>query len=141
MSITARQIQLVQHSFAQVEPIAAQAAQMFYAKLFEYAPQVRPLFKKDLSAQGNMLMATIKVAVRGLNDLNSLVPVLQQLAERHVNYGVKAEHYTPVGNALLWTLKQGLGEAWTPELRQAWVDVFRLMATTMKDHVKSNQAC
>ncbi|WP_373974077.1 globin domain-containing protein [Chitinibacter sp. SCUT-21] len=135
MSITARQIQLVQNSFALVEPIAPQAAQMFYAKLFEYAPQVRPLFKKDLTAQGNMLMATIKVAVNGLNDLDKLVPVLHKLAERHVQYGVKDEHYTPVGNALLWTLKQGLGEKWTPELRQAWVDVFRLMATTMKNHV------
>lgn len=135
MAITARQIQLVQDSFALVEPIAAQAAQMFYAKLFEYAPQVRPMFKKDLAVQGNMLMGTIKLAVKGLNDLDSLVPVLQKLAERHVNYGVKPEHYSPVGNALLWTLKQGLGKAWTPELRQAWIDVFRVMAVTMKNHV------
>ncbi|WP_410499935.1 globin family protein [Chitinibacter sp. S2-10] len=132
MSITARQIHLVQHSFSLVEPIAEQAAAMFYAKLFEYAPEVRPLFKKDLTAQGNMLMATLKVAVRGLNDLNALVPVLHKLADRHVQYGVSPSHFTPVGNALLWTLKQGLGEAWTPELRQAWVDVFRVMADTMK---------
>lgn len=132
MSITPRQIQLIQHSFTKVEPIAEQAASIFYNKLFEYEPSVRPLFKKGMDAQGRMLMMTLKVAVKSLNDLEALVPVLQQLARKHVSYGVRPEHYTPVGNALLHTLKTGLGPDWNPELRQAWVDVFRLMAQTMK---------
>jgi hemoglobin-like flavoprotein len=79
-------------------------------------------------------MATLKVAIKSLKDLDSLVPVLQQLAERHVNYGVTVEHYTTVGNALLATLKKGLGDAWTPELRQAWLDTVRLVSKVMKEH-------
>jgi len=134
MPITQHQITLVQNSFAKVEPIAEQAAEIFYNKLFEYDPKLKPLFKSDIKAQGRKLMATLKVATAGLNDLDTLVPVLHQLAERHVKYGVKAADFTPVGNALLYALQQGLGDQFTNEVRQAWVDVFRLVATTMKDH-------
>ena len=134
MPITKQQITLVQNSFAKVEPIAEQAADIFYSTLFEYDPSLKPLFKSDIKAQGRKLMATLKVATAGLNDLDSLVPVLHKLAERHVNYGVKAADFTPVGNALLHTLQTGLGDEFTAEVRQAWVDVFRLIATTMKDH-------
>ncbi|KZN39687.1 hypothetical protein N474_15265 [Pseudoalteromonas luteoviolacea CPMOR-2] len=134
MSITARQKQLVQDSFTKVEPIAEQAAEIFYNTLFHYDPSLKALFKSSMKSQGQKLMATLKVAVRSLDDLDSLVPVLQKLAERHVNYGVKASHFTPVGNALLYTLKKGLGDDWNPELRQAWVDVIRLVATVMKSH-------
>lgn len=134
MSITARQISLVQNSFRKVEPIAEQAADIFYNKLFEYDPSLKSMFKGDLKDQGRKLMATLKVAVNGASDLNKLVPVLHQLADRHVGYGVKPKDYTPVGNALLFTLKTGLGEEFNPELREAWVDTFRLIATTMKDH-------
>ncbi|EEX92061.1 leghemoglobin [Vibrio orientalis CIP 102891 = ATCC 33934] len=77
-------------------------------------------------------MAILKVAVNELDNLDTLVPELQKLAERHVAYGVQAKDYTPVGNALLHTLKVGLGDSWTPELRQAWVDTFRTIATVMK---------
>lgn len=134
MSITARQISLVQGSFRKVEPIAEQAAEIFYNKLFEYDPSLKPIFKGDIKDQGRKLMATLKVAVNGASDLNKLVPVLHQLADRHVGYGVKPKDYTPVGNALLFALKTGLGDEFTPELRQAWVDTFRLIATTMKEH-------
>jgi len=134
MSITARQISLVQNSFRKVEPIAEQAADIFYKKLFEHDPNLKPLFKGDIKDQGKKLMATLKVAVNGASNLDKLVPVLHQLADRHVGYGVKPKDYTPVGNALLFTLKTGLGDEFTPELRQAWVDTFRLIATTMKDH-------
>lgn len=134
MSITPRQKQLVQESFARVEPIAEQAAEIFYQTLFEFDPSLRRLFKNDIKSQGKKLMMTLKVAVKGLDDLEGLVPVLHQLAERHVDYGVKAEHFTPVGNALLYTLKVGLGEHWNPEVRKAWVDTFRLVATVMKQH-------
>lgn len=133
MALTQRQINLVQESFAQVEPIADEAAKLFYDKLFEYAPDLRPLFKKDMAAQRQMLMSTLKLAVKGLDNLEQLAPVLGKLAERHVDYGVRPGDYTPVGNALLWTLKRGLGdERWSQELRAAWVDAFRLMAAAMK---------
>ena len=120
MAITQRQIQLIQQSFAKVEPISDKAAEIFYNKLFEYEPSVRPMFKSNMQNQGRKLMSTLKVAVKALDDLDGLVPVLQKMAVKHVEYGVRAEHYTPVGNALLYALKVGLGEDWTPELRQAW---------------------
>lgn len=134
MSITARQITLVQDSFARVAPIADQAAEIFYNKLFEYDPSLRKLFKGDMSEQGRKLMATLGVAVKSLTDLNSLVPVLQKLADRHIDYGVKAEDYTPVGNALLYALKQGLGDEFSPDVREAWVETFRIVSQTMKSH-------
>ena len=133
MAITQRQIQLIQQSFAKVEPISDKAAEIFYNKLFEYEPSVRPMFKSNMQNQGRKLMSTLKVAVKALDDLDGLVPVLQKMAVKHVEYGVRAEHYTPVGNALLYALKVGLGEDWTPEQRQAWVEVYRLIAKTMKD--------
>jgi nitric oxide dioxygenase len=140
MSITARQISLIQESFAKVEPIAETAAGIFYSKLFEYDPSLRNLFKGDLKDQGRKLMAVLKVAVGSLNRLDKLVPVLHQLADRHVGYGVKPEHYTPVGNALLHTLKQGLGDDFTPETRSAWVSVYQLVADTMRSHAHPGYA-
>ena len=132
MSLTEEQIKLVQDSFTKVEPIAEAAAEIFYNKLFEYDPELKKLFKGDLKDQGKKLMTTLKIAVKSLSDLGSLVPVLENLARGHVKYGVKAEDYTPVGNALLFTLEKGLGDAFTPDLRQAWVDTYRIVAKTMK---------
>ena len=132
MSLTARQVELIQNSFAKVAPISDTAAQIFYAKLFEFDPYLEPLFKGDMSQQGRKLMSTLKVATGGLNDLPALVPVLEQLADRHVGYGVRPGDYTTVGNALLATLKEGLGADFTPETRAAWIAVFKIIATTMK---------
>lgn len=132
MSITAKQKHLVQTSFTKVEPIADTAAEIFYNKLFEYDPGLRKLFKSDMKSQGRKLMSTLKVAIKGLDDLDSLVPVLEKIAVQHLNYGVKERDYTTVGNALLFALKTGLGEQWNPELRQAWVDTYRIVAKVMK---------
>ena len=125
-------IELVQSSFEKVVPIADQAADLFYNRLFEIAPDVKPLFgESDMKAQGKKLMATLGVAVRGLSDLEATVPVIQKLAQDHVQYGVKPEHYEPVGEALIWTLGQGLGEGFTPEVKTAWVGVYTLVSETM----------
>ena len=132
MALTARQIELIQTSFAEVVPIADTAAQLFYKNLFQFDPYLKPLFKGDMTQQGRKLMTTLKVAVAGLDDLTALVPVLEQFAERHMGYGVRPQDYTTVGNALLATLKEGLGEKFTAETRAAWIAVFRLIATTMK---------
>ena len=134
MSLTPRQVSLIQGSFAKVEPIAAQAAAIFYDKLFEYDPRVRGLFKTDMKSQGGKLMAVLKAAVSGLNDLGKLVPVLQQLAARHLKYGVTVDDYTPVGNALLFALKKGLGPDFTAETEEAWTALYRVVATTMRQH-------
>lgn len=127
-----RQIDLVQQSFAQVRPIADQAAALFYGRLFELDPSLRPLFRGDLKAQGQMLMSMIAGAVSGLRDLPRLSPVLRSLGARHVGYGVQDGHYATVGSALLWTLEQGLGDAFTPDVREAWTAAYGLLAGTMQ---------
>ncbi len=132
MSITAKQKELVQSSFAKIEPIAETAAEIFYNKLFEYDPNLRKLFRSDIKSQGRKLMSTLKVAIQGLDDINGLIPVLEKMAVQHLGYGVKERDYTTVGNALLFALKTGLGEQWNPELRQAWVDTYRIIAQVMK---------
>ena len=134
MAISARQKMLVQQSFDKVIPIADTAADIFYKKLFEYDPSLKPLFKKPMVEQGKVLMATLKVAVKSLDDIEGLVGVLQKLAERHKGYGVKVDDYTPVGNALLFTLKTGLGKDFTPELRRAWIEVYKTIAEVMRSH-------
>ena len=126
-------ITLVQSSFKQVEPIADTAAGLFYNKLFEIDPSLRALFKADISEQGKKLMQMIAVAVNGLNNLDAIVPAVQQLGIRHIDYGIKDSDYDTVGTALLWTLEQGLGEAFTDEVKAAWTEVYTLLATVMKD--------
>ncbi|PCJ71478.1 MAG: hemin receptor [Rhodobiaceae bacterium] len=121
----------VQDSFEAVKPITEEAARLFYGRLFEIAPEVKPLFSGDMEEQGVKLMKMLTIAVSGLNDLDSLVPALQKLGQGHVAYGVKADHYPKVGEALLWTLEQGLGDAFTPEVKASWVCVYGILADTM----------
>ena len=130
--MTSRQVELVQTSWANVVPISEQAAALFYGRLFEIDPSLRPMFKSDIKEQGKKLMQMITVAVRGLSDLGKLVPAVEDLGRRHTGYGVKDEHYATVGTALLWTLEQGLGSAFTPETKEAWSAVYGLLAATMK---------
>lgn len=130
--MTPNQVKLIQDSFAQVAPIADEAAGLFYGRLFEIAPEVRPLFKSDIGDQGRKLMATLAAAVNSLENFDELKPVLESLARQHAGYGVRDEHYGPVGAALIWTLEQGLGDSFTPETRDAWLSAYTAIADTMK---------
>src|SRR5580693_4712966 len=129
--MTPEQIKAVQESFAKVVPISEQAAALFYGRLFEIAPEVKPLFRGDMKEQGRKLMATLAVVVNGLGNLEAILPAASALAKRHVSYGVKAAHYAPVGAALLWTLERGLGPQWTPQLAAAWGAAYGLLADFM----------
>jgi len=131
MSLTQNQITLIQQSFAKVEPIADKAAEIFYAKLFELDPYLKPLFKGSMVNQGSKLMQTLKVAVAGLDNLSAIVPVLENLAARHVDYGVRPQDYITVGNALLYTLETGLGDAYTSDVSEAWTDLYTLITQVM----------
>lgn len=131
--MTPKQKLLVQATFTQVTPIADEAAALFYQRLFELDPSLKALFRGDMKEQGKKLMRMIAMAVNGLDRLSELVPAVQDLGRRHVNYGVTAAHYDTVGAALLWTLEQGLGPAFTPEVRDAWGTVYGLLAQTMID--------
>ncbi|WP_428927169.1 globin family protein [Marinibacterium sp. SX1] len=127
-------ITLIQESFAKVVPIRDTAAGIFYADLFETAPQVRPYFARtDMTQQGAKLMSTLGVVVNGLRDLDKVVPVARDLALRHVDYGVQAEDYDHVGASLIRTLEQGLGQDFTPETRAAWIGAYGMLADVMKD--------
>lgn len=129
--VTAEQIKLVQESWAKVEPISEKAAELFYGHLFETHPEVRPLFPETMDEQGKKLMKMVSVAVNGLNNLEAIVPAVQDLGKRHVGYNVTEEQYAVVGGNLLWTLEQGLGDDFTPEVKEAWTTVYDLLATTM----------
>jgi len=132
MSLTNEEIQAVQSSWEKCVPIADKAAELFYGKLFELDPDLKPLFKGDMQEQGKKLMTMITVAVNGLNDLEKIVSAVKALGVRHVGYGVKDSHYDTVGSALIWTLGKGLGEEFTDALKAAWIKVYTLLATTMK---------
>ena len=135
MSITIEQKAIVQASFEKVVPIAEIAADIFYTKLFELDPDIKPLFKSDIVAQGRKLMSMIGSAVKGLDNLDALIPVLQDLSKRHVGYGVTEAHYATVGAALLFTLEKGLGESWNQNLQEAWTKVYVVLSDVMKNAV------
>jgi nitric oxide dioxygenase len=126
------EIDLIQTSFAKVAPIADTAAGLFYSRLFEIAPEVKPLFADaDMKAQGRKLMAALAMIVGGLSDLDAVLPAAKALAVRHLDYGVNADHYAPVGAALVWTLEQGLGNDFTPETRSAWLAAYTALSEAM----------
>src|ERR1700685_1945899 len=129
--MTPEQVKLVQQSFAKVAPISEAAAVLFYDRLFEVAPSVRAMFPADMTEQRKKLMATLAVVVNGLANLQSILPAASALATRHVSYGARPEHYPVVGAALLWTLEKGLGEAWTPEVAEAWTAAYATLSGYM----------
>jgi hemoglobin-like flavoprotein len=133
--MTPEQKRLVQNSFEQVAPIAEVAAGLFYDRLFELNPALRPLFKGDLGEQGRKLMQMIGTVVKGLDRFDELIPAAQALGKRHVGYGVRDEDYETVGAALLWTLGKGLGAAFTQEVKEAWTAAYGAITTAMKSAI------
>jgi hemoglobin-like flavoprotein len=131
--MTPAQKKLVQASWRQVVPIADAAAAMFYARLFLIDPSTRPLFRAtDMAQQRKKLVNVLGVAVAGLDRLDALVPMVEDLGRRHARYGVKDEHHDSVGASLLWTLEQGLGNAWNAETKAAWTEVYGLLSGVMR---------
>ncbi|WP_455376052.1 globin family protein [Kaarinaea lacus] len=131
--MTPEQVELIKTSWAKVTPISEAAAEIFYSKLFELDPELKSLFKGDMKDQGKKLMAMINTAVNGLDNLEAIVPAVQDLGKRHVAYGVADKDYDTVGTALISTLEIGLDKAFTDDVREAWVTVYTVLATTMKD--------
>ncbi len=130
--MTPAQVETVQTSWAKVTPIADQAAVLFYDRLFSLDPTLRGLFKPDLTEQRKVLMTMLGTAVGGLDKLDTIVPAVQALGRRHKGYGVTDAHYGTVAQALLWTLEQGLGKDFTPDVREAWTAAYGLLSGTMK---------
>lgn len=138
--MTSAQIELVQSTWEHVKPISDQAAEMFYARLFELRPEYRKLFPDDMKSQGKKLMTMITTAVSSLERLDAILPAVQELGRRHVGYGVTAADYEPVGEALLWTLEKGLGDSFTPEVREAWALTYSTLAQVMSEVDESTAA-
>jgi hemoglobin-like flavoprotein len=129
--MTPQQVELVQTSFKKVVPIAATAADLFYNRLFEIAPETRAMFPKDLAEQKGKLMSMLGTAVTNLHKLDTILSAVKDLGQRHKGYGVTAAHYAPVGAALLWTLEKGLGPDFTPEVKAAWTETYTALAGVM----------
>ena len=129
--MTPRQIQLVRQTFAIVEPIADTAATIFYRRLFDLDPDLRALFPIDLTAQRRNLMQTLTVVVRNLDRLDGILPAVEALGRRHAGYRVRPDDFETVGAALLDTLEEGLGAAFTIEVRAAWAAAYGLLAGVM----------
>ncbi|MEE7447490.1 chemotaxis protein [Methylobacterium radiotolerans] len=130
-AVSAAQVALVQGSFAAVQPMGDSVADLFYDRLLETAPQVRSLFPHDLTAQKRKLIAMLALAVANLDKPETLVATVRDLGDRHVGYGALRAHYEPVGAALLWTLEHVLGPDFTPEIRAAWSETYRVITDLM----------
>ena len=136
--MNADQIEIVQKTFEKVCSISETAAELFYKRLFELNPSFKSLFKGDMKKQGRMLMQMLDFAVKGIDDPDTILPTIQDLGKRHVGYGVKEEYYTTVGEALLWTLEQGLGADFTPEAKEAWTEAYKLLSGVMINAAREN---
>jgi nitric oxide dioxygenase len=136
--MTPTQVGLIRESWAAVEPIADTAAGLFYGRLFELDPALERLFRRtDMVRQRQVLMGTLAVVVKTLDRIEELLPAVEALGRRHAGYGVRESHYATVGEALLWTLEQGLGEAFTPAVREAWTEAYGTLASVMIEAAKS----
>ena len=136
--MTPEQIDHVQASFRLILPIRVQAAQLFYARLFEIDPGARPLFANtNLEDQGDKLMSALGFVVGALRKPDTMLGTVRALAQRHVRYGVVESHYASVGEALIWTVRLGLGNAATPEVVASWVSAYALLSNAMLGSLES----
>lgn len=129
--MTPEKINLIKSSWSYVITHSEQAGELFYQKLFETAPQLRPMFKGDVKEQSQKLISMVTVVITKLDKLEQILPEVAALAKRHVKYGVNKNHFPVVGGALIWTLEQGLAERWTPQLKAAWVEVYEILSKAM----------
>ncbi len=139
--MTPQQKSLIRSSWRAVEPIADEAAAMFYDRLFELDPNLRPLFgNSDMSSQRTKLVTALGAVVAGLDRLDRVIPALEDLGRRHAGYGVEDRHYETVGSALLWTLEQGLAEVWNADLEDAWSTAYATVSSVMRDAMREAES-
>lgn len=130
--MTPEQVTLIKLSFAPVIGRKREVAKVFYQRLFETSPELKAMFKADMEAQAEKFMSTVGAMIGSLQDRPAFIAILENLGRKHVGYGVRDEHYDKVGNALLWTLEQTLGDAFTNEARKAWSSLYETVANVMR---------
>ena len=138
--MTERQILLVKNSWSYIVTDSEQAGQLFYSRLFEVAPGVKHMFTSDPKEQSRKLMNMVTLIVTKLQKLDEIINEIKNLAQRHGKYGAKPEHYAVVGECLLWTLEQGLGDKWNSETKDAWVKVYGVLSEAMITNQKTTVA-
>jgi hemoglobin-like flavoprotein len=138
--MTARQVALVQQSFRLIEPIIEDASVLFYERLFEIDPSLQQMFQRSRRDQARLLAQTLTVVVKGIDKPAQLKNAVKALGERHAGYGVRDEHYAVVAEALLWTLEAGLKDAFTSDVRDAWVAAYGWLAFTMQSAAAAYRA-
>lgn len=131
MTLTAKQIKLVEDSWDFVITNTSEAGAIFYGRLFQQSPHLRSLFKENTREQERKLVSMIAFAVSHLNNLESVMADVQALGTRHKGYGVKDEYFNDVAAALLWTLEQALGNQWNDEVKEAWTALYLTLAGIM----------
>ena len=114
---------------ARLEPVVVGG--LFYNRLFEIAPEVKSLFRNAIPEQSKKLIAMIGYVINKLDSLDEIQDEVGKLARRHIQYGVKEEHYAVVGSALLWTLEKGLEQHWTEDLKDAWTTCYTILSSAM----------
>jgi len=129
--MTARQKQMVRESFPVIQEVAGPLSQLFYGRLFELQPGLRPMFRHDLASQGRKLMEMLSVIVEHLDRLESLDPVLRELGRRHAGYGVLPQHYATVEQALLWSFGHAMEYEFDDELKGAWRAIITQVSEAM----------
>ena len=130
--MTQKQIELVKSSWSVVSTIdPVVVGGLFYNRLFEIAPQVKHMFHHPVPEQSKKLLAMISYVIAKLDKLEDIIDEVGKLAQRHNSYGVRPEHYTIVGNALIWTVEQGLGENWNQPVKEAWIECYTILSTAM----------
>ncbi|HET9823879.1 MAG TPA: globin family protein [Chitinophagaceae bacterium] len=130
--MTQHQINLIRASWAKASSMnTVVVGDLFYGKIFEIAPAARDMFKGSMAEQSRKVFSMLNYVISKLDRLDDIIGEVEKLARRHTNYGVREEHYSVVGDALLWTLEQGLGDQWNDELKQAWAECYSILATAM----------
>ena len=131
--MTTNNIELVKQSWALVAKMDMEiVGGLFYNRLFEIMPEVQPMFSRTtLPEQSKKLLTMLSYVIAKLDKLEDIIDEVKKLAQRHNKYGVKDEHYSAVGTALLWTLQKGLGEYWNDDVRVAWTEIYITLSGAM----------
>ncbi len=129
--MNSHQKELIRDSWQKLRPSVERAAELFYTRLFQEDPALRELFSGEVAAQGKRLMTMMGTAVDQLDQLEAMTPLLYELGQRHVNYGVQAQHYETFRDALMWTLQNVLGADFYPEVEDAWGAFFEFLSHAM----------
>jgi nitric oxide dioxygenase len=131
MTLTTAQIALIRDSFHRLQPDVETASELFYDRLFEIAPELRAMFRSDMTGQGMRFMSTLGIIVQHLDDPQALRPHLEHLAQGHAAFGVKREHFHPMGQALIRTMREILGENFPAGADAAWEAAYDDLAREM----------